>query len=461
MELIKNVKTAVTPGKVAGIPCFNDEEKDLYLHTDAPGDSFFVVANVEGEDGNTYNFLIHNGAMIPSEDDSFQVMVAMVSLTDKANKEYIHEERTFPFKECTFSRERLEIISPVTTLTGDSQEMEVAGKLPDSRGEIHAVLKNCGPALNNCGNGMFQCFNNLVSFHHYGLPYLKAEGTLKFDGKEIRFTGDAWLDRQWGSHNLPLVMAENKIQTKWMDLNLSNGYKVSLWDIQVDGGIENSFATILSPKGTVTLAEMTPLIEYEEDYWYSEKTGNYYATRYIVEMPDINTEIHVQVYEGIPHQEAVSATGYNRYEAHSTCEGIFMGEHVDGFCCVELVGHFEKAGTEAKQEERKALGPKEFDASIGGIYKGIVNSPMGEKEITFDYAVSDGKLSGSIEVMGKTSIVTDAESTAEGFTHHFKMKLPVGSVDVTANCKVEAGILTAELKTPMGKLEVTAEKQAG
>ena len=86
-------------------------------------------------------------------------MVAMVSLTDKANKEYIHEERTFPFKECTFSRERLEIISPVTTLTGDSQEMEVAGKLPDSRGEIHAILKNCGPALNNCGNGMFQRFN--------------------------------------------------------------------------------------------------------------------------------------------------------------------------------------------------------------------------------------------------------------------------------------------------------------
>ncbi len=345
MDILRpQIEQAVKPREVCGAPSFNHAERDLYLHANAPGDSCFVVANVLGDDGNTYNFLIHQGAMMPDGQGAFQTMVVMVSLTDKANRQYLHEESGFAFSACTFAADHLAIQTPNTSLTGTLAKMTLSGQLPEGRGMIEAVLTNEGPVLDNCTNGYFCCMNDLVTFNHYGLPYLKATGTITLDGKTIPFAGDAWLDRQWSSGNLPLLMAEHKVQTKWMDLNLSNGYKVSLWDILIHDGKENAWATILSPDGVYTVAPMTPLAQYESDYWQSPQTGNCYATKYIVELPALQSRLQVQVYEGIPHQEAVSVTGYHRYEAHSTCVGTFMGQAVTGFCCVELVGNFQEPG---------------------------------------------------------------------------------------------------------------------
>ena len=459
MELIKKKDTGVHPKEILGSPVFNDTEKDLYLHCNVPGDSCFVVANVTGDDGNRYNFLVHSGAAVPEGDQDAGMMVSMVSLTDKTGKEYLHEEKMFPMSDCTFASDRFDITSPVSSLKGSSEEFTTYGELPDGRGHIKAVMRNEGPALNNCGTGQFLCMNNKVLFNEYGIPYLKTEGTILLDGKTISFKGDAWLDRQWGSAGvpLPLIMAQDKIQTKWMDLNLSNGYKVSLWDIVADGGIENACATILSPEGVHIIAPMTPLVEYEEDYWYSEATGNYYPTKYVVEFSGLNTRINVTVYEGMPQQEAVSVSGYHRYEAHCDCAGIFMGEEVTGFCCVELVGNF---GQELQEMVNCEEGTGTLDASISGTYKGTMHSPMGDKDITFVYEVDGDALKGTVNLFGKTTEIYDGKAVGDGFTHGFKMKSPtgIGSVKVTVKGKVEGDKLNVELKTPMGSLDVECYK---
>ena len=461
MELIKNYDTGVHPKEILGCPAFNDAEKDLYLHSNVPGDSCFVVANVTGDDGKRYNFLIHSGAMVPEGDPASGMMVSMVSLTDKERKEYMHDEKVYPMAECTFAPDHFDITSPMSSMKGSSSEFTVYGELPGGRGRIRAEMKNLGPTLNNCGTGQFLCMNDKVLFNEYGLPYLKTEGVLTLDGKEIRFTGDAWLDRQWGSAGvpLPLVIAQDKVQTKWMDLNLSNGYKVSLWDILAHEGKENSCATILTPEGVHIIAPMTPLAKYEEYYWYSEETGNYYATRYVVELPGLDTRIDVVVYDDIPQQEAVSASGYHRYEAHADCSGIFMGEEVTGFCCIELVGCHGQQLREGNQEN-ETVPDDGIDPSVSGTYRGIMHSPIGDKDITFFYEVKDGSLNGYVTLLGKTSPVTEVKGSGNCFTHSFRMKPPmgIGSVNVTVKGKVEGNKLEIELKTPMGTLPIKCRK---
>lgn len=227
-ELIPKTQTAVKANEAFGMPSFCDPEKDLRLHENCGADSCFVVANVTGDDGNTYNLLIHQGAMIPSTDGSYNAMVAMVALTDKTGRECLHNEETYPFKECTFSLDRLDIRTPTSALSGDLGTMTLSGMLPDGRDSIKATLANEGTALQNCGSGSFLCMNDQVTFHHHGLPYLKASGRIVLDGRTIAFGGDAWLDRQWSHGEIPSVMLEGRFQTKWMDMNLSNGYKMSL-----------------------------------------------------------------------------------------------------------------------------------------------------------------------------------------------------------------------------------------
>lgn len=459
MKLLKKKDTGVHPKKIMGAPTFCDAEKDLYSHRGVPGDSCFIVANVMGDDGNRYNFLIHSGALVPEDQPEKGMICSMVSLTDCAGKEYLHAEKIFPMEQCIFALDHFELTSPVSSMKGNSTLFTVYGLLPDGRGEIQGEMVNDGPTLNNCSVGKFSCMNQLVEFHHYGLPYLKTKGKIVLDGRSIAFHGDAWLDRQWGSGELPLpiIMAQNKIQTKWMDLNLSNEYKISLWDILADNGIENAWATVLSPEGVHTIAPMTPLVHYEEDYWYSEFTGNYYPTKYIVELPAIDTRIHVQVYSDIPQQEAVSVSGYHRYEAHCDCKGIFQGEEVTGFCCVELVGDFGQQCKDGWDSEN--IG-EPLTCDVNGTYYGVMHSPMGDKKIVFDYRTEGTTLTGTIELLGKKSVVEDGNITGNHFTHHFKMKLPLGKkcVDAMVSGWVEGNQLHCNLKTPMGILEIDGEK---
>lgn len=456
------IKTAVASREVCGAPAFDDPAADLGLHAGCSADSMFVVAHVTGDDGNTYNFLIHHGAMIPTDDGSYTVVVAMVSLTDKARRDYLHREETFPFADCEYAEDRLAIKTPATELRGTIDDMTLTGNLPDGRGSIKAHIVNQGPALQNAGAGLFPCVNDEVVFNHYGLPYLKTTGVIELDGRTIRFTGDAWLDRQWNTEGISQLMMDNRYQTKWMDLNLSNGLKVSLWDILADEGRENAWATILTPGGTQIVTPMRPLLEGESDYWESPDSGNCYPTKFVVEMPDVSARIDVAVYEGIPQQESVSAAGFNRYEAHSTCSGTFMGEDVTGFCCVEYVGNHRRAGAAAAQAGTVASSyagaTLSLDPALSGTYRTVMNSPMGKQDMALTYEVAGDSLTGTIELMGKTVPVEDGHATAEGFTHTFAMKVPVGRAKITVVAHREGAGLAGEFVSPMGTMPFTAER---
>lgn len=453
------------PTEVRGCPWFNDPERDLYLHEGVPGDSCFVVGRVRDDEDNDYGFLVHNGAMMTG--DGGGVVVAMVSLADRTGGRYFHEEKNFPASDCTFAADRFDIETPISHLVGSSKAFELFGELPENAGSISLHIKNHGPVMENCGTGLFPCVNDKVVFNHYGLPHLSAEGTLELDGRSIAVKGDAWLDRQWGARgNLPMAMMQHGVQTKWMNLNLSNGYKVSLWDIVSDGAPENSWATVLSPDGVVTIAPMEPLVDYEDDFWESPETGNRYPTSYMVEIPSLDASIKVKVFENLPGQEAVSAVGYNRYEAHSDCEGTFMGEPVTGFCCVELVGNFGQpldalaspeagAGVSAADDDDA---PGALGLSVEGTFEGTLKTPMGEQKIFFEQHVNGDSLTGNVTAMKRTVPIANGHATATGFAFDFKLKAPIGSVEATVNAKVEGDVMTGVVKTPMGEIPFTAER---
>jgi hypothetical protein len=121
---------------------------------------------------------------------------------------------------------------------------------------------------------------------------------------------------------------------------VDNGYRITIWDTIVDGKTENAYAEILSPKGALTLADVVPIVKGESEYWTSPVTKQKYATRYIIDIPSVDTKLTAKVYEGMPNQEIVSPQGDDKYEAACTFTGKFMGKKVSGFNYVELVGNF-------------------------------------------------------------------------------------------------------------------------
>jgi predicted secreted hydrolase len=335
----KKPEQPIRPKTILGVPKFLDPEKDLCLHLGFHTDSNFVVTNMRGDDGREFNFLIHQMVVNPDKNpSSYPLMLSIISLTDKTNRWYTHKETVYDAGKFSISTERLDISCPTSGIKGTLDDMTLWGDLPEGRGKVEVKITRHGPVLYNCATGSFPFLNNEVQVWQYSVPHLKAVGTLTLDGKTSKIAGDAWFDRQWNDMSPDFF---NKLtKWKWMDLNLDNGYKISIWDMTVDGKNENAWATVLAPDGTHTVADIVPLAEGESDFWTSPVTGQTYATRYVVKIPSLDAEFVVKAYEGQLEQEIVSPSGDDKYEAACTFTGKFMGENVSGFNYVELVGNF-------------------------------------------------------------------------------------------------------------------------
>jgi predicted secreted hydrolase len=329
----------VVPKKVLGIPKFIEHEKDLCLHLGFHTDSNFVVAQMKGDDGRQFSFLIHQMAVNPQKDpESYPLMLSIVSFTDITHKEYLFKETVYEANQFSISTERLDISTPTSGISGSMDKLKLWGMLPEGKGKIEVNLERVGPVLDNCATGSFPFLSDAVQVWQFSLPHLKATGTLNLDGKVSKIEGEAWLDRQW--NDMSADFFGKKTKWKWMNLNLNNGYKISVWDMAVHGKKENAWATVLTPEGAHIVADVVPLSEGESGFWVSPVTHQKYATRYVVKIPALKAEFVVKVLDGLPQQEVVSPSGDDKYEATCTFSGKFMGEEVSGFNYVELVGNF-------------------------------------------------------------------------------------------------------------------------
>lgn len=336
----KKAEVEVVPSKVCGVPRYINHATDLGVHPGFDADGQFVVANMVGEDGREFGFMLHMMVVNPEKDPAiYPAMLSIISFTDITRRQYLQREDVFPAEKMSYSEEGLALKTPISSLTGDAEKIELVADLPQGRGRLEVTLECVGPPLYNCALGAFPFLNDEVVAHQFALPHLRAAGTLRMDGAVTRISGDGWLDRQWGDGGPDFF--NRTFKWKWMNLNLDNGIKISVWDVSTHGKNENAWATVLFPTGAHAVVEVLPLSKGESEFWTSPVTGQRYPTKYVVEIPSLDGMFHVAVREGLIEQEVVSPAGEDKYEAACTFSGRFMGNEVKGYNYVELVGSFK------------------------------------------------------------------------------------------------------------------------
>lgn len=93
-----------------------------------------------------------------------------------------------------------------------------------------------------------------------------------------------------------------------------------------------------------------------------------------------------------------------------------------------------------------------LDKSLEGTYKAIIKTPMGNQEVIFAYHVDGAALTGTVTGAGNTMEIENGKATADGFSHQYKMKTPMGQVKVTVAGKLDGDKILGNLKTPMGSI---------
>jgi predicted secreted hydrolase len=304
------------------LPVLVDPAADLTANSDRVNEGWYVTAHVTAG-GHRYGFLAH---YLSTGDAKNGVASSSVSITDEDTGWYTRSEATLPPRSGLSDKQAVDIHTENITWTGDTTEMKLRAKVPE--GTIDVTLRPRGNVLYNMGTGYFPMFGEAkYANYEYAFPTMDTSGTLTLNGRTKNVSGQSWLDRQWGP--LPDDLASGGSSWAWMNLNLSNGDKISVWNTKHDK--YNTVATILNPDGTQTLAEAT-LTPDASSLWTSPDTGKSYPTRWKVTIPGQDAKLNVTVHA--KGQELV--TPGPRYEGSAGVTGTYEHHRVTGSTYIEV-----------------------------------------------------------------------------------------------------------------------------
>jgi predicted secreted hydrolase len=309
------------------LPTLVDPDADLAANADRVNQSWYLTAHVTAG-GHRYGFLAH---YLSAGDAKQGFAGSTVSITNEDTGWYTNSDITsLPPQTGLSDKQGVDIHTDNISWTGDAKEMKLRAKVPE--GTIDVTLRPRGHTLYNMGTGYFPMFGDAkYPNYEYALPSVDTSGTMTLNGRTEKVRGESWVDRQWGP--LPNVAAGDA-SWAWMNLNLSNGDKVSVWNTKSDK--QNNFATILKPDGTQTVAEAT-LTPDQSTLWTSPTTGKSYPTRWKVTIPGEHAKLNVNVYA--KNQELAGVGGANavpRYEGSAAVTGTYDHRHVTGSTYIEV-----------------------------------------------------------------------------------------------------------------------------
>jgi predicted secreted hydrolase len=288
--------------------------------------SWFLIGHFESE-GHTLSYLVH--LMAISIKGIVVAVDSAASITDETTGWYGSKNTIYPILRAKARSDRLSIETPSSSITGDLDNLRVRAQLKGA--SVDVTLHAVGHPLYNKGAARFDMLG--MDVFQYSIPTMQTTGRLIIDGREFTASGMTWFDRQWQNQSLSPPSG----RWTWMDLNLSNGWRASLWDTVEADGTSAAWVTVIDEDGEHMIADLIPLAEDASNFWLTPQAGSRFPTQWRVRVPALDLDLTVVAQ---PREQAVKGP-LERYEGASCVSGTVRGEKVDGYCYVEMVGDWK------------------------------------------------------------------------------------------------------------------------
>ncbi|MGK4005454.1 lipocalin family protein [Sorangium sp. So ce1036] len=313
-----------------------DVDMDLAHKPAHTMNSWFAVGHLESR-GARFSYLVH---LLAIGIKGFTVALdSAASVTCEDTGVYRVQSNLYTMIRSKVARSRFEVRAPSAFMGGTLDNLTIKADVEDAR--IDLSMKAHGHPLFNRGTGRFDMLG--MDVFQYSIPALGTTGSIRIDGTDHPVSGVSWFDRQW--QDQPLGPPRGR--WTWMDLNLSNGWFVSLWDVVDEDGRTDSWVTVVDGRGRHIVTDLVPLAESSFDFWQSPTSGCRFPTRWLVRVPALGLELEVTAK---PKWQEIVGVLHARYEGACHIRGMVGRESVSGRCYVEMVGDWK-----SKRAERVSL----------------------------------------------------------------------------------------------------------
>lgn len=169
--------------------------------------------------------------------------------------------------------------------------------------------------------------------YYYSLTRMPARGTVRVGGAGFEVTGEAWMDREWGTSALPPGVSG----WDWFALQLSDGRELMLYLLRGADGSPSprSAGTVVEPDGSHRNLSRSDFRVETLARWRSPRQGVRYPSKWRIVVP--SEGISLGVTPVLPDQEQTGSFRY--WEGAVSAEGVSRSRAVDGRGYVEMTGY--------------------------------------------------------------------------------------------------------------------------
>ncbi len=167
---------------------------------------------------------------------------------------------------------------------------------------------------------------------YYSMPRLPLSGTVRRDGKTLAVTGEAWLDREWGSGGL----GPEQQGWDWYALQLSDGSALMFYGLRDRDGRPDvhSAGTFVDREGGVHALRLSDISVTVTGHWDSPRGGRY-PSGWRLSVP--SQALALDITPVLTDQELTTRPRY--WEGAVDARGSRAGQAISAQGYVELVGY--------------------------------------------------------------------------------------------------------------------------
>ncbi|MEH6405179.1 MAG: lipocalin-like domain-containing protein [Sneathiella sp.] len=232
----------VVPGKMFVFP------KDHGPHPNYKIEWWYVTANLEDENGKKYGaqWTLFRQALAPGPQkkgwDNQQIWMAHAAVTTQ-DQHYASEL----FARGGIGQANVSA-SPFRAWIDDWELKSTQSLSPRQLDDLHLsangedfsytlTLSSTAPLILQGDTGFSLKSDEGQASYYYSAPFITVAGLLNVEGRNIKVSGSAWIDREWSSQPL----SPDQTGWDWFSLHLKSGEKIMLFQLRYnDGRIYNS-----------------------------------------------------------------------------------------------------------------------------------------------------------------------------------------------------------------------------
>ena len=203
---------------------------------------------------------------------------------------------------------------------------------------FEATLKSLKPAALNGHEGVGVSFKDEgEASRYFSLTRMEAEGDITWYGETERFTGSAWMDREFGTWRT----TENQKGWDWFSLQLSTGAEVMVYHLRTSKGERSPFSsgTYVDAAGNRTHLAREDFTLEATAHWQSPHTKTTYPSNWRLRVPRFGIDVTITPVIKDQELDTRGTTMIVYWEGACAVRGRHGNEQTTGRAYVELVGY--------------------------------------------------------------------------------------------------------------------------